>query len=469
MLSSHDRALSHLDSAGAAPTLLDFSLRAYYREHRNPMCLLRQSVLLLLLFPWQSYALQDFTDDSLRRTLAQESRVLFYTFSTAMPLSVEGLQEIRNAAADLRASVVFLADPLSPAKDLAKLSAEENLSVTIRLQKSAILKDLGIQLHYPSVVVSNNHRVVGPPIQGYKSRAGYVTLVSDLLNLAWTETYNVTQTVKLPRPMNSFFKPVYGTDLILSGNASPNYLLNLKTGATYDIPNSGWGDPGASPDREFVTLLGMRGLNWYALSDILSTSPSVLVNDPGLITYQSMGLLPDSSTYRVVGAESSSTNPTGLRFRDHTKVARPGGGVTIRANDPWTRLCEGRRIAIPMMSKTGLYLSGSHEGVLKVFRIGEAGDRCDEVFNSAMVTGKADFSADDRSLTFVSRTDDPVSHKSVDAVFIADLEQHRTKPIYFGSESSPLFFPGFLDEDRLVVYDQTSQSILLLERSRRIQ
>jgi hypothetical protein len=104
-------------------------------------------------------------------------------------------------------------------------------------------------LHYPSLLVSSDHKLVTPLIQGYKSRAAYVALVSDLLHLPWKESFVFSGAIDLPRPMSHFFKPVYGTDFIVSASAYPNhYLFNLKTRDTYEIPKSNFlGDPGASP------------------------------------------------------------------------------------------------------------------------------------------------------------------------------------------------------------------------------
>lgn len=428
---------------------------------------IRALVLLLLITPVLSLAqsVQSFADDDYQKVLKKESRVVFYSFSTEMPHSVDGLKEIRSAAADLHAQVVLLADPSSPEGDIRALGDPQ-----IRYQRSQQLRDKGIQLHYPSLVVSNNHKVVGNAIEGFKSRTGYVTLISDLLKLPWKETFRVSGTVSLPRPMNDFFKPLYGTDFIISGNSTPSFLMNLRTYGTFDLPNDDWGDPGASPDNQFVTLLGFDGLAWFSVSDILTAGdPSQLaqlLKDPGLVTYQSMGLLASTSMYRVLGAVSSSANPTGLIFRDHERRYRADGRATIAPIREWQPVCEGKRISIPMMSKTGLYLAGNHEGTLKVFRIGPDARECQQVFDTKAVTGKADFSADDRSILYVSRTQDPATKKSVDAIFLMDLASNEKKPIYYAADGTQLAFPGFMSPDRIVVYDKTARKLITLERTR---
>jgi hypothetical protein len=330
---------------------------------------------------------------------------------------------------------------------------------------------MGMQLHYPSLVVADNHKIVGNRIEGFKSRDGYVTLISDLLKLSWKETFRVSATVSLPRPMNDFFKPIYGTDFVVSGNSTPSYLLNIRTEGNFDLPNDDWGDPGPTPDGQFVTLLGFDGLAWFSVSDILA-GPAAdlkqLLKDPGLVTYQSMGMLAGTSMYRALGAVSSSTNPTKLIFRDYEKRFRPDGKPTVAPVREWQPVCEGKKISIPMMSKTGVYLSGSHEGTLKVFRIGADAKVCEQVFDSKAVTGKADFSADDRFILYVSRTEDPTTRKTVDAIFLTDVTRNDKKAIYHATDGGQLAFPGFMSPDRIVVYNKTSRKLLVLDRSRTI-
>jgi hypothetical protein len=266
--------------------------------------------------------------------------------------------------------------------------------------------------------------------------------------------------------MNAFFKPVYGTDLIVSGLAGPTYLLNLKTGKSFDIPNNG-SDPGASPDGEFVTLLGFEGLAWFSTADILAGKPNGLLKDPGLKTYQSMGL-PAPGRHRVLGAVTSSSNPAALIVRDYERSIRADGGATVTPVTEWRTLCDGKKISIPMMSKTGRFLSGSHDGTMKVFRIGQNASECEEVFDSKLIGGKADFSIDDRSLVYVSQTRD-TNGRSVGAVFLSDILNQTSKPIYFAAEETQLAFPGFSSVDRIVVHDQTSTQLIQIDRVRRIE
>jgi hypothetical protein len=205
---------------------------------------------------------------------------------------------------------------------------------------------------------------------------------------------------------------------------------------------------------------------WYSVRDILIKNTRELLNDPGLKTYQSMGVLPGSSRYRVAGAVGSTTNPIGLIFRDYEKRVRDDGGQTIVPLTSWLPLCAGKSISIPMISKTGLYLSGAHDGTLKIFWIGQDGTECDEVFDSHTVTGKADFSLDDGAILYVSRAMDPATQREVDAVFLTYLRTAQKKAVYYGAPTSQLSFPAFMSPDQFVVHDQPSKRLILIERSR---
>lgn len=422
-------------------------------------------VLALALIPSLGLAqgVRSFTDEDYRSVLRSQSRVLFYSFSPSMPLSVEGLKEIGLAAESLRATLVPLADPAAREADILSLRDSR-----IRYQKSGILRDRGLQLHYPSVMVANDHKLLGTPIRGFKTRTGYVTLVSDMLHLPWKEEFQVTGDATPPLSMTAFFKSVYGTDVIASGSTrASNYLFHLKTNAVYMI-ESHYGDPGPTPDGQFLTLLNAAGLTWFSIPEILAGRVKPGLWDPGLRTYQSVGQL-SPSRYRVIGALSSSTDPAGLIVREYQVAETESQGRTVVPVEEWRSVCSGKTISIPMLSKTGQLLSGSYQGTLRVFRIGANATECDQVFDTKAVSGKADISRDDNALTYVTRAVNPSTGESVDTVFLADLRAMTTKPVFYGDPKAQLAFPGFASADRIVVYDQVSRKLLILDRTRTIQ
>ena len=122
-----------------------------------------------------------------------------------------------------------------------------------------------------------------------------------------------------------------------------------------------------------------------------------------------------------------------------------------------------------MMSKSGQLLAGSYQGTLRVFRIAPDASACEELFDTKAVTGKADFSRDDRFLIYVTRAENPITRNTVDAIVLADLHNKTTKPIIYGETGAQLAFPGFANPDRIVVYDQASKKLLTIERTRVIR
>jgi hypothetical protein len=152
--------------------------------------------------------------------------------------------------------------------------------------------------------------------------------------------------------------------------------------------------------------------------------------------------------------------------RDFESAVAEDGGKTITPLAEWRAVCEGKRISIPMMSKTGELLSGSYDGTLRVFRIGKNATDCEEVFDTAAVTGKADFMRDDSAFVYVARAENPRTSIMVDAIFLADFRANTTKPIYYGDPTAQLTFPGFMNPDHVIVYEQASRKLIALERSR---
>jgi hypothetical protein len=91
------------------------------------------------------------------------------------------------------------------------------------------------------------------------------------------------------------------------------------------------------------------------------------------------------------------------------------------------------------------------------------------VFDTKVVSGKADFSRDDGTLAYVARAVNPRTSEDVDAVFLANLRGKSATPIYYAESQMQLAFPGFMSPDRIAVYDQNSWSLFTLDRVRTIQ
>jgi hypothetical protein len=185
------------------------------------------------------------------------------------------------------------------------------------------------------------------------------------------------------------------------------------------------------------------------------------------ILFLAILLLPSSSLAQTV---------RGFTDEDYQKALRSESRVLFYSFSPSMPLSidglkevrlAAEALSIPMLSKTGQLLAGSYEGTLRVFRIGSEAAGCEEVFDAKVVSGKGDFSRDDRFLIYVAREKDSLA-RMVDTIFLADLRHNATKPIYYGNPAAQLAFPGFLSPDQIVVYDQTDKELITLERTRTI-
>src|SRR4029434_635517 len=98
---------------------------------------MRRALLFLLMLSSVTSAQTSpsFSNADYQRILRDDSRVLFYSLSPGMPLSLDGLKEIRSAAEDLHARLVVLADPAATAKEIASIDDPE-----VRVQKSSQLR-----------------------------------------------------------------------------------------------------------------------------------------------------------------------------------------------------------------------------------------------------------------------------------------------------------------------------------------
>jgi hypothetical protein len=415
------------------------------------------------LFSSVSFALGNFNDTKLASLLSTGSEGLIYTLSTKMPLSIEGVGEALKVSANLKLPITFLVDKNDKEADVLAALSSKSFSISVEYLDSSVLVASGMNLHFPSLAIYQGKKLVGAPIAGFKSANGYAVLISGSLGLKLQSTFLMTKQTPVPRSMSYFYKPLYGTDYFMSGDSSPNYLFNIRTDKIFDIPNDDWGDPSGTPDGEFVTLLGFDGVAWFLVSDILAGKTTKLLKDPGLTKYQSLGMYKNSTgetVYRMVGAVTSSTSPTGLIFRDFKKTVDAAGKPSVSPIMSWAAICASKNISIPMISKTGYLLSGRESGVMKVFRIGSDGKDCTEVANTGQITGKADFSMDDDELLYVAP-----SASGNQGVYLFSLSKNTATLIYEAAASVSLSFPGFYSTDLVSVLDDTNDKIVFLERT----
>ncbi len=116
----------------------------------------------------------ELNDDAIQTILADSqksrSKVLIYSWSPHMVLSVKGADELRFIMPTLFDKVVYARDPKSNLKIANKIQTEHQWSPeTLRKLTSATLIEKGVRIHYPSYIFVKNGVVVSPAIPGYKS------------------------------------------------------------------------------------------------------------------------------------------------------------------------------------------------------------------------------------------------------------------------------------------------------------
>lgn len=115
-----------------------------------------------------------FSDASLNELLKKYRRGIIYVWSPNMPFSVQGMDVIRAAGRRMKIPVFMLADPHASRVDV-------NRVVASLPNESFELFQRGVGVHYPTIVMFKNGRIVGPSLPGVKSESIYQELILERL------------------------------------------------------------------------------------------------------------------------------------------------------------------------------------------------------------------------------------------------------------------------------------------------
>jgi hypothetical protein len=123
-----------------------------------------------------------FTDEYLRRILRLNHRGILYSWSPHMPFSIERVDAIEKAAAQLGLKVFFVLDPYAD-ENLAQREAREyGLGpAALRRMQSLELFNRGMLIHFPSILVFSDQRIQGSIVPGWKTDVAYVQFVKERL------------------------------------------------------------------------------------------------------------------------------------------------------------------------------------------------------------------------------------------------------------------------------------------------
>jgi hypothetical protein len=112
-----------------------------------------------------------YTDEMLKTALGKGGSGIVYAWSPQMPLSVWGFNEAKAMAKKLKMDFVPVLDPGADPATATQLSKEKHLANSLHQITSVELMERGMNLHYPSILVFKNGKIVGSLIPGYWDEA----------------------------------------------------------------------------------------------------------------------------------------------------------------------------------------------------------------------------------------------------------------------------------------------------------
>ena len=429
-----------------------------------------------------------------RRTtepITAECLVLVYVWSSVMPLSTEGILEVRAAADSTGARLILL--PAAALQDFVN-----GRSLLSRIRHSVAGKDLtrrvqdmiaaGATVHYPALLVFVGGQLHGSGILGYKTRAAYPPLIRQRVAQAveFSSTRHMHQSESSPTlsstgrysdiPVSGnpggYFKviPTWGT--LSFSDASGVHLVDLKSRTTVRGP--GYIDLIPDPNGElFVTPQREHGgLEFYNVADVMraraeGTSARVLplfVDHEMRDYYPSIGIIHARyqqgqrvGVYRVMLSWY-----TGAIFRDYKVTHRGHQPHRVEPAGKPTQVCPGRRVSLPIISPTGQHVAVRDEetATTRIYYLLPNGE-CRLSIDTKLSTGKVAWHSTGTTIAFAIPRgvvkdgtsilwEDKRSSSELAGVFVYDL---RNKDIIrvSGSETvNRLTFPDFVNDSSII-------------------
>ncbi len=266
---------------------------------------------------------------------------VIYVWTSDMPLSRLGIEEIRLAVQDLQLDLTVLeANSLIQAQ-LGSSGGFEEADGVSRLVRD-IVRSGGL-LHSPAILVHRAGHLLGPPILGYKTADAYRDLIRERTQLAprseavvdttwWSATRRaevelVWEKYRMPSGSGAFFRVLPGRTAVAFSFTDRNYVFDLE-GTPRLRRGPGRVDLMPSPDGRLFVTPSPSGLRFYPSVDMGPDGWDLLYEDTEMPhQYPSVGLLEHSyndALYRVV------TSWDGLRERFGRHTSDEAFGIRAR-------------------------------------------------------------------------------------------------------------------------------------------
>lgn len=115
------------------------------------------------------------TDSDISQFVSKNKNGLIYTWSPAMPFSVNGLEEVQKLSKQENLKLLVVLDPLANSQQAKKIIEIKKWPAEyLHKSISTDLKFRNLYNHYPSVVFFKNGEIKDTLIPGYKLAVGYL-------------------------------------------------------------------------------------------------------------------------------------------------------------------------------------------------------------------------------------------------------------------------------------------------------
>jgi hypothetical protein len=424
-------------------------------------------------------------------------RGVIYVWWEGMPLSAEGIPEIRAAAQQLGIDV-HVVNAISLYPDETDSSARDRTDARAGERRNGegtahLLRQAGATVHAPAAVPFVDGELTAATILGYKTAEGYRRLIKASLAEAARSPHpnrtsrigvqgrrltgevgdgagRIVRDVPIKGEPGPYFRRVGNLPLVSIVVANRAYLVDMVSSHAYTTP--AWVDLVPTPDKAlFVTpSRDRKGLQFYDGDSLIAMSMMgtamglrpVYVDESMRDEYPSVGMPSTVLHSRIAENRSASTTYRvvtgwydGAIAREYI-AERKGGLLQVRPAGGAKVICHGRALSLPILAPDGRTFAAHDQrrGSTVILWI-ESDGTCRELLDTGLRTGKVAFDPSSRLAAFAIPPDAtrPATSREqagLRGVFVADLEAGVVTRIVGSEKVNRLTFPEFIGSDSLM-------------------